>query len=668
MEAPDLEETLLLLPSDAKLLAVSELAPRLRETLNFMDGDGVVITRPGFRMTARQVPVPLASLLLEFRTASRLTDAVQRFSASHGQDPQEILELSFDALFTCVIEGILVDASSPEATAPEPRLASGQAFAGMEVLELVRALNDSEIYRVIWIDGRVAALKLARHELVAAALEHESRFLKELDGQDAPLLYGHGTEDDCAWIAIEWLDGVAVSVAAQQARSMGDRASLASIISRVLAAYARLHARGIIHGDIHTGNILVEDDGGIALIDFGRASRIGNGQIDLNRVGVPQFYDPEMAASVLKGDLPPAATVLSEQYALAILSYLLLTGLHPINPSANQQELLTKILTRPPLPFVARGVDPWLKVENVLSRALAKEPTNRFSSTASFADAFDRASRIEPDSYIPTVSIAETLETLRNGVALPRLNFTAQAWLAFRAALVRSDEELLAAADIAISQADSSFESLFISTLISRARGERSDEQSAINTFVESGRRLHHEVDRLHALLLAAQLLQGAEARGLDIMQLRHWAAISLEELWASNHPDILYASLALEHAGAVRMPADARIRLDSLSPSLGSAWLWSLAYELFANPNYADYALNAKLPSSPLLCALHHVRLYQLSGKGCWLDSARRIATILAEQPSSFAYVLVAIELEAPARSMLPPWRLLRRNNGKHS
>jgi predicted Ser/Thr protein kinase len=663
---PDLAETLLLLPGDAKLLAVNELAPRLRDILGPIAEDEVVITRPGFRMTARQVPSPLAALLAEFRTASRLTDAVHRFSRSHGQDPQEILDLSFDALLSCVVGGILVDASSAEAQVLEPRLASGQAFAGMEVEELVRGLDDTEVYRVKWLDGRNAALKLARDGRAVDSLAHEAHLLQELNGQGVPHLFGQGTEDGCAWIAIEWRHGVGVSVAAQQARSMGDRARLASILSGVLDAYGRLYERGILHGDIHTGNILVEDDGQITLLDFGRASRVGGPPTDQLRVGVPQFYDPEMAAALLKGALPPAATPHSEQYALAILAYQLLSGLYAIDPSADQQELLSRIVTRPPLPFVARGVEAWPPVEHVLGHALAKQPEERFPTTAAFARAFDCASRIESAAPVPTAMLEETLPALRIGEIVPGFTACAQAWLALRAAQARSDEELLAAADVAIAQASPGVESWAAWASISRARSDRMEEQNAINGFVEAALLLEHGTARSHALQVAAQLLQGAEARGLDVQPLRRWATLTLEELWPQANPDLLHASLALNLAGVVRLPADTRARLDALPAQSGSAWLWALAHDIFAWPAYLNGAEDSKVPRTPLLRALRELRLHQLTGNNRWLASARHTASSLASQPSSFACALIHIELEAPARAILPPWRLRPEEGGE--
>lgn len=658
---PDLATTLFLLPPDAKLLAVRELAPRLRAALGALGGDEVVATRPGFRVTARQVASPLAMLLSEFRTASRLTDAVHRFSRANGQDPEALLDLSFDALVACIGGRILVDAASSDAHAAAPSLAAGQAFAGMEVEALVRALDDTEVYRVRMADGTPAALKVARDARAADILAHEADLLALLDGGDTPRLLARGTLAERAWLALEWRDGVPVSVAAQQARAARDRGRLAAMVTAVLGAYARLHARGIAHGDIHTGNILVEDDGRVALIDFGRASRFGGAAAtDLRRAGVPHFHDPELAAAVLAGALPPAATPAAEQHALAMLAYLLLTGLYAIEPAADRTELLARIVVRPPLPFTARGVSAWPRVEAVLRRALAKQPGERFADTGAFARAFRAASRAPCPPVGRSQGLEPVLEALRAGEPLPGIRALPQAWLSLRAALARSDAELLAAADVCLARAGAGWEAMTVAAEVARARGDRLAGQAAIDGFGKATARGMQPEARLQALLAAARLLDGAVMRGLDCERLRLRAKRAIAACWKAPQPAVLHAALALAQAGAIPLPADICNRLDALRS--GSAWLWALAHDAFPDGGYLERARVAPRPPDPLLRGLRHLRLYRLTGEARWLDAARRRAAALSHAAPGFAATLLAIELEAPARSELPPWQASER------
>lgn len=652
----DLATTLLLLPADARLLPVADLAPRLREALGHVRGNAIVVTRPGFRVTTRQVAPALAMLLAEFRTPSRLTDAVHRFSQSNGQDPQAMLDLSFDALVSCIGGRILVDAASADALAVEPTLAAGEAFAGMEVEALVRSLNDTELYRVRMADGRRAALKVARDGHGAAALSHEAALQAELAGPDIPALLADGVQDGRRWLALAWREGVSVTVAAQQARAGQTRKRLAGIVGAVLAAYARLHARGFVHGDIHPGNILVAEDDRVTLLDLGRAGVAGvAGAKDPARAGVPYFHDPELAEASLHGDFPPAATAQSEQHALAVLAYMLLTGLYPFEPTADNRELLARIADRPPLPFAERGAEPWPAVEAVLHRALAKRASQRFTSTAAFARAFQRASRI-PRPALPHADWLEpVLDRLRVADMLPGIAPIEQAWLSYRAAISRSDAALLAAADVLVQGAGPGWTAAAVAAGIARARGDRRDEQAAIDAFAQAAGRITDFAERQQMLLAAACLLEGAPTRGLEVGRLQQAVRRSIRALQRGLNPLALHPALALGASGAFPLPANMANRLSALPA--GSPWLWALAHRQFPQRGFDRRACTAYRTPDLLLRSLRHLRLYQMTGRQRFLVAARRCAASIEPGPPVFAAMLLAIELEAPSRAIPPPW-----------
>src|SRR6185503_9951999 len=96
----------------------------------------------------------------------------------------------------------------------------------------------------------------------------------------------------------------------QQARAARDRHRLHRLVTNMLEAYGRLHAKGVLHGDIHSGNCLVRDDGHVLILDFGCA-RLIDVELDSDdptRTGIPHFYDPMLAGALVAGRIPPAAT------------------------------------------------------------------------------------------------------------------------------------------------------------------------------------------------------------------------------------------------------------------------------------------------------------------------------------------------------------------------
>jgi len=673
---PDIATTLFTLPPDAKFLPVSELSARLRARIGPVEDGQAVITRPGFRVTTRLVPKPLADLIAEFRAPSLLTDAVLRFARAHDQDPFVTLDLAFDALATLVEARILVPAESPDASAPAPSLAAGQAFAGYEIEALVRSLEDSEVYRAHGPDAGVAALKISRDDRpgVAAMLANEARVLEQLAGADSPRLLGHGTARGRAYVAMEWCEGVSIAVAAQQARAARDRGRLHELVGRMLHAYGRLHRRGVLHGDIHPGNCLVQDDGRVVILDFGSARVVDpSSTVDPARSGIPQFYDPLMAGAILAGQLPPAATPASEQYAIAVLAYLLLTGLQPIDTPAVQDELLRRIVERPVLPFTARGVPAWPEVEAVVARGLAKQPCDRFPEVSSLASAFSAAGPL-PGPLPPWPAGAARAFTAAVEAArrlAPSTGSRDHAWFALRAALALEDAELLAAADLLVGRAGSGWDVQAVAALVAAARSDTRLESQAIARFLTAADRLPDGPEAGAAIVGAAGMIDGAVFRSADTATLAGWAAQRLDRLIRASsstnpsarigEPLLAYAALSLGKTGVVAVRADLARRLRALGDAqAGNVWLWALAYDVLADERFKALALAARLPGKPLGRGLALLRLHQLTGDVRWVAKARRV---VARAPSprlpALDTALLIAELQAPERATVAPFMI---------
>lgn len=472
------------MPEDVVLTSVDALPPAVRRELE-CEADDYAVTRPNSRTPSRVIDAGTAELLRQFREAKPIVEAVISFSRLNGSDAEETLEEAFPALQRLVNDGLLVLASSSASKRIAASFSVGDSIDGFVVVGVVQILEDSEVYRAESGAGALVAVKVARPEAAGLrrALAREATVLRRLGGAAAPSVVGHGLVDDRPYLAVEWLDGREIATTAQAFLARGEPERAFAVAGRLLDAYAAIHAEGVLHGDVHPRNALVLADGSVRLIDFGLAdSRDLPAELrPRERGGVGFFLEPEFARARLDDERPPRLHTLGEQYSVAALVYLLLTGSHYLRFSLEKQAMRRQIVDDLPLTFLDVGAAPSPAVEAVLRRALAKERVERFASLPEFAAAFRAATRADrrrrrQHALNPVATAAETLTEmllararLESAAALspPTASVTyGAAGLAYalvRLARAREDPELLTLADLwsqralALAQEESAF-------------------------------------------------------------------------------------------------------------------------------------------------------------------------------------------------------------------
>ncbi len=173
------------------------------------------------------------------------------------------------------------------------------------------------------------------------------------------------------------------------------------LLRNVASSYSTLHALGVLHADVHAGNLLVGSDGEVTLVDFGLATLSDIGTPP-ERGGVAFYFEPEWARQLLADGSSVPASARGEQFAVAALLYLLATRQHYVDFTLEREEMLRQICDAPPLPFASRGVSPWPALEQTLCRALSKDPAARFPDMAAFSAALDAC--VDADLAVPTAT------------------------------------------------------------------------------------------------------------------------------------------------------------------------------------------------------------------------------------------------------------------------
>lgn len=188
-----------------------------------------------------------------------------------------------------------------------------------------------------------------------------------------------GIEQNVAYVVMEYMPHGNV----RQQHPRGTRLPLAMVLQyarQVADALTYIHERGLVHRDVKPHNMLLDDEGEIKLSDFGIA--IVSHSISPIRGSSRSFEGtaPYAAPEQLQGQ-PRRA---SDQYALAIAIYEWLSGDWPF--SGTFYEITHQHLFVQPASLQKKGVDCPLNVEQVIMRALEKEPEKRFPSIKIFAD------------------------------------------------------------------------------------------------------------------------------------------------------------------------------------------------------------------------------------------------------------------------------------------
>jgi serine/threonine-protein kinase len=382
---------LFVVPQGVLVTPVRELSPEVRRQITCSDTD-FVLTRPQSRSRARIIDADGAQLLLEFRNPTAIVPAILRFSQARSANPREVLDRAYPLLTELARAGFLVSPDAAEARTIEPTFRPGDSVAGDVVVSMVSIFEDMEVYEVLDADRRRCALKRARSGArsgAAAALERESLILRYLNGAGCPALYAQGQIDGAGYLLLEWCPGASCEQVAETFRREDTAGKLHGLACAILDAYALLHARGVVHGDVHPDNLLIDEHGAVRLIDFGyaRFDPARDGFPEPSRGGVGFFFDPAFVLAVLRDEVPAAVDKLAEQYSLAALLYELFTGAPYLDFSLEREKAFRQIAEEAPLPLPRRGRPPWTEVECVLHKALHKNPAQRFPSVAAFADA-----------------------------------------------------------------------------------------------------------------------------------------------------------------------------------------------------------------------------------------------------------------------------------------
>lgn len=263
---------------------------------------------------------------------------------------------------------------------------TGNLIAGRyEILEQIGRGGMARVYRAMDLNlGREVAVKVLL-ESFAKDPEFIERFRREakasaaLDHPNIVRIYDFAETQNLSFLVMELVRGEDVRAKLARVGRFSINEAVRIIMS-VLDAVQAAHNAGFIHRDLSAKNVLIANDGTVKVSDFGIARVLGEHTLAKTGclVGSVQYISPEQAA----GDETDAR---SDIYSIGVLFYEMLAGRLPFIAD-NPVQLALKHIRETPLPPSEFCPQLPRAVEDVILKAMEKEPDDRFPDAAFMAD------------------------------------------------------------------------------------------------------------------------------------------------------------------------------------------------------------------------------------------------------------------------------------------
>jgi serine/threonine-protein kinase len=214
----------------------------------------------------------------------------------------------------------------------------------------------------------------------AESFEREARLLARISHPGIVQIYDVGQADEGLYYVSELVEGE--SLARRLAAGLPEPWEAAALTEQICRALAEAHAKNVIHRDVKPANILITSDGRVKVGDFGVA-RLAEGSTDgasATIVGTPRYMAPEQARGL-------RSTPATDIYSVGVVLYEMLAGTPPFT-ERSVVELALRHLRDPPPPLPRRTP---AALDEIVGRALAKNPAKRYADGAAMADALSRA-------------------------------------------------------------------------------------------------------------------------------------------------------------------------------------------------------------------------------------------------------------------------------------
>ncbi len=270
---------------------------------------------------------------------------------------------------------------------------TGRTFGKYKLYNRLGAGGMARVYKAYQENlDRYVALKvlhsnLAEEDEFIGRFEREAAAVARMRHPNIVQVFDYDTEGDSHYMVMEYIEGPTLKAELDHRQFIENPFTLEDIFN-IIAALANAldyaHVRGIIHRDVKPANIMFTRDGEVILTDFGIVRMLGLPRYTLTGViaGTPSYMAPEQANSLTSDHR-------SDIYSLGVILYQLVTGHTPFTGDT-PLEIIQKHIHEPP-PLVETSKNIPMAVAQVIDKALAKDPAERYQTAASLTTALQQA-------------------------------------------------------------------------------------------------------------------------------------------------------------------------------------------------------------------------------------------------------------------------------------
>ncbi|MBL8064063.1 MAG: serine/threonine protein kinase [Anaerolineales bacterium] len=227
--------------------------------------------------------------------------------------------------------------------------------------------------------------QLAESEEFVKRFKQEARIIARLEHPHILPVFDYGEENGIAYFVMRYLEAGTLKEKMKAGALSLDE--IDRIFEQLTEALGYAHAQGVVHRDLKPANVLVDSGGNLFLTDFGIAKILESASPRLTQteaiMGTPDYISPEQAAALNVDQR-------SDIYSLGVILYELVTGRVPFVADTPLAVILKHISDPLPPPSSVKRDIP-RSIEEVILKALAKDPDDRFANTDEFLSAWKQA-------------------------------------------------------------------------------------------------------------------------------------------------------------------------------------------------------------------------------------------------------------------------------------